>query len=180
MKNIQAILESERKQLDAYLSYKATRPTRRARKDKVRLSSSSSKQKYPRSKYAVYSLYVLLLTGDNYYIGITRYKDPYKRFREHLDINDKRGAKWTKFHKPIDVIEIRSLGFMTLGEAARHENKVTVEYIDQFGIEKVRGGDMCQIDYIKNVKNYMRHSHKPEYRKVYLPERIKQIMVEEY
>nr|QQV29256.1 GIY-YIG nuclease family protein [Kaumoebavirus]QQV29762.1 GIY-YIG nuclease family protein [Kaumoebavirus] len=82
-------------------------------------------------------LYVLALADDCYYVGITN--NLKRRITQH-----KKGASgWTTLHKPSHIIEH--------AENVRPcvENKVTLNYIDRYGWEKVRGGSFLSID-IKN------------------------------
>lgn len=94
-----------------------------------------------------YTLYVLELERGNYYVGITARKNVSIRFQEHAD---GKGAQWTKAHRPVRIIETRPLGKRTQGSAARVEDDVTIEYVDNYGINRVRGGSLCQVS-TKNV-----------------------------
>jgi hypothetical protein len=49
------------------------------------------------------------------------------------------GSEWTKLYKPIDIKEIKDNcdGF--------DEDKITLQYMSNFGIDNVRGGSFCQI-----------------------------------
>lgn len=81
-------------------------------------------------------VYVLGLEGGNYYVGTT--KDLARRLKQHLaGVNS---AWWTRLHAPISTIEIREVGYTNYGNAYKHENLVTLEYVDRYGIELVRGG----------------------------------------
>ena len=51
-----------------------------------------------------------------------------------------KGAKWTKLHKPLEVIKV-----IYPATEAGIENKITLEYIAQFGADKVKGGNYCKI-----------------------------------
>ena len=81
------------------------------------------------------SIYVLRLTGDNYYIG--RSRNVMSRINKHFQ---GEGSAWTKFHKPIKIIEIiRNCDHFD-------EDKYTLMYMSIYGIEKVRGGAFCSIN----------------------------------
>lgn len=82
-------------------------------------------------------LYILKLTEDKYYVGITSLDDPFKRIKEHID---SKGAKWTKHYSALSVIEIHDLGFMYWDEAIHEEQLTTQDYMDVFDVNNVRGG----------------------------------------
>lgn len=75
------------------------------------------------------NIYVLKLTSGKYYIGKSFNVD--KRYEEH---KAGTGSSWTKFYKPISILEVRksSSGF--------DEDKITKEYMAKYGIKNVRGG----------------------------------------
>ena len=53
------------------------------------------------------------------------------RFAQHLAGN---GAKWTRLHKPIKVIEV------IVNATLAQENEVTKRYMEQWGNDNVKGG----------------------------------------
>ncbi len=72
--------------------------------------------------------------GYKYYIGKTN--DPDRRLLEH---NNGSGSAWTKKYPPIRVIEI-------IPNCDNYdEDKYTLKYMKQYGIDNVRGGSFCQI-----------------------------------
>ena len=81
-------------------------------------------------------LYILKLDNDKYYIGITMNLN--MRLAQHFSGD---GSKWTKIHKPINVIEIQ---INNVDESL--ENKITLEYMRKFGYESVRGGSYTRLD----------------------------------
>ena len=81
------------------------------------------------------ALYVLRLENDNYYVGMS-YNLNF-RFAQHWQ---GKGAKWTKLHKPLEVIRII---YPALEENI--ENKITLEYIALYGADRVKGGTYCRI-----------------------------------
>lgn len=86
-----------------------------------------------------YWLYVLTLRDGKYYVGITT-KTPEVRYMEHkIGI---RGAGWTQKHKPIAIFDRKDLGTVTRQQAERYENRVTRVYMDKYGYNNVRGGDL--------------------------------------
>ena len=81
------------------------------------------------------SLYVLRLEDDCYYVGMSYNLN--LRWSQHWQ---GKGAKWTKLHKPLEVIKV-----IYPATEAGIENKITLEYIAQFGADKVKGGNYCKI-----------------------------------
>jgi predicted GIY-YIG superfamily endonuclease len=79
-------------------------------------------------------LYVLKLENEKYYVGVT-YNLNF-RYAQHIQGH---GARWTKLHKPVGITEVRTQGSTSL------ENLVTLEYIDKYGKENVRGGSYTSI-----------------------------------
>ena len=78
--------------------------------------------------------YVLKCEDDCYYIGITHNLN--QRLAQHFS---GQGAKWTKLHKPLQLIE-------THYPATRQtEEEVTLDIMREFGWEKVRGGKYCSV-----------------------------------
>jgi len=81
------------------------------------------------------TIYVLKLEDDCYYIGITM--DLNKRLSQHWC---GKGAKWTGLHKPISVERVV---FPVLDY--KMENELTLEYMEKYGKEKVKGGSYCRV-----------------------------------
>jgi len=79
-------------------------------------------------------IYTIELETGKYYIGKTK-KDPGVRFQEHLS---GRGAGWTRKYKPIKLINVIE------SDDPYDENKVTLKYMNEYGIENVRGGSFCR------------------------------------
>lgn len=84
-------------------------------------------------------LYVLSLQGGFYYIGMSRNVEA--RFKKHLK---GKGANWTRRYKPIAVIKTINTELTNDAEAALLEDKLTLEYAETYGTDKVRGGGYCQ------------------------------------
>jgi len=89
----------------------------------------------PRLWYA----YLLLLENDKYYIGITG--NVKRRFETH---SRGKGAQWTAKHKPVSILEVRTLGVMTMSEAAMLEDEMYREFLPVYGM-KLRGGSFCSV-----------------------------------
>lgn len=82
-------------------------------------------------------IYVLKLEGDNYYVGST--KNVAARLAQHRSGHD--GSAWTRLH--------RVLGLDWSSDAhreARDEDEVTLQYMRDYGIDKVRGGSYVRVD----------------------------------
>lgn len=79
-------------------------------------------------------VYVLALENDKIYVGITYSFNI--RIAQHLAGT---GAKWTKLHKPLKVIEIIHTGI-----TSKTENETTLKYKAIYGDDNVRGGSYCQ------------------------------------
>ncbi len=79
------------------------------------------------------------MENNKYYIGKTNKPDI--RIEQHC--ND-YGSAWTRKYKPIKVIEIipNCDNF--------DEDKYTLKYMEQYGINNVRGGSFCEINLDKN------------------------------
>ena len=92
-------------------------------------------------KMADWHTYALLCEDGHYYIGTTSNVD--RRFKQHLR---GKGSWFTKIHKPIRVVESTHIGYMSDGDAVRHENRLTAIYMRDYGIHKVRGGGFIQHD----------------------------------
>ncbi|EEM8427503.1 hypothetical protein DFQ98_08840 [Salmonella enterica subsp. enterica serovar Essen] len=89
-------------------------------------------------------VYVLSLEDGYYYVGYTTNVE--HRYQQHLS---GEGAQWTKVHKPISIIEIREGGF-------EEETAVTLEYIEKYGINKVRGGKFINYSSAKYLPPHLK------------------------
>jgi len=82
----------------------------------------------------MFTIYILLLDTDKYYIGKTNNLD--ERLFAHFNEN---GSYWTKKYKPIKVIET-----IENCDDQFEEDRQTKIYMKKYGIENVRGGSYCQ------------------------------------
>ena len=94
-------------------------------------------------------IYAIKLEKGKYYIGKTN--NPQFRLQTHFDSN---GSKWTKMYKPLKVVELKP------NCDDYDENKITMQYMDKYGINNVRGGsyvsvklDKSEIDTLKKMSN---------------------------
>ena len=90
-------------------------------------------------------LYVLRLHNDKWYIG--RSSNLERRFEQHMK---GEGAKWTSLHQAINIHESRPL------VSDEDEDLLTLEYMKQYGIYNVRGGQFCAVElkpwHVKEIK----------------------------
>lgn len=93
-------------------------------------------------------IYTLKLKDDKYYVGKT--VDLERRVGQHFLGN---GAVWTKMHKPLELYHCVE------EKGTHHENFQTIIMMKIHGIQNVRGGDWCLIDYselnINLISNYL-------------------------
>jgi predicted GIY-YIG superfamily endonuclease len=82
-------------------------------------------------------IYILLCENDCYYIGQTNSLK--ERILQHQNLNGE-GATWTSLHNPIECIDKIEIKKSLSNKAFSDEDKVTLQYINKFGAEKVRGG----------------------------------------
>lgn len=94
---------------------------------------------YRMSNQKQYWLYVLKLTDNKFYVGVTS-KDPEERYEQHR--NGYLAARWTKLYKPIKIEQVLDLGVITYEKAQLGENWATRKYIEAHGLDNVRGGDL--------------------------------------
>jgi len=80
-------------------------------------------------------IYVLKLQGNRYYVGKTN--TPKKRLQEHVE---GRGSSWTRLYPVIEMEHIRR------SEGPFDEDTVTKEYMEKYGIDKVRGGTYVETE----------------------------------
>jgi predicted GIY-YIG superfamily endonuclease len=94
-------------------------------------------------KSGLHRIYVLKLEDDHYYVGMTKLTAR-ERFEQHL--KGYNSSNWTRRYKPLRIEEVREIGFTNTLQARRQEDMATVEYIERYGISKVRGGSVCFLD----------------------------------
>ncbi len=80
-------------------------------------------------------IYILSLQCNKYYVGKTI--NPESRIENHID---SKGSAWTKKYKPISIAEL----IPDCDEM--DEDKYTLKYMKEKGIENVRGGSFCERD----------------------------------
>jgi cellular nucleic acid-binding protein len=85
-------------------------------------------------------IYAIKLDKGKYYIGKTN--NPRFRLQSHFDSN---GSSWTKKYKPLEVMEIKS------NCDDYDEDKITLQYMDKYGINNVRGGSFVSVKLDKST-----------------------------
>jgi len=86
-------------------------------------------------------LYALKLADDYCYIGQTA--NTLTRFQAHQLGS---GALFTKLHRPFGIIHQETIMVSGVREAMCYENKLTLEYMERYGWQNVRGGDFATPD----------------------------------
>ncbi len=121
---------------------------------KVQRELKSRKKKKPKrvkqvgERFRYWTLYVLRLENGNYYVGITAVT-ALQRFRKH---KSGKGAVWTKLNPPIEIIHEESLGYLYESQAVKLETDKTLEVMKTYGIERVRGGSLVQVNAVVHKK----------------------------
>ncbi|MBB5395135.1 GIY-YIG nuclease family protein [Mucilaginibacter sp. AK015] len=83
-----------------------------------------------------FCVYVLLLKNAHFYVGIT--DNLQRRIAEHFA---GKGAEYTKRYQPLEVLEVFPNATYLL------ETKVTRDYMNKYGKDRVRGGIYCGFKY---------------------------------
>ena len=96
-------------------------------------------------------IYVLELEGGYYYVGKSRYPD--WRLWQHVH---GKGAEWTKVHPPLRRIARYPYYVETEYDEDRYENRTTIETMEKYGWQRVRGGEWCEVSEIETLKKLHR------------------------
>jgi len=81
------------------------------------------------------NIYILKLISNKFYVG--KSQNPIKRFLEHIN---GKGSTWTTKYKPKEIFKIIP------NASPFDEDRYVKEYMNEYGIENVRGGS-----YVKEV-----------------------------
>lgn len=92
---------------------------------------------------AHFYVYVILCSDERYYVGTTT--NVAKRFNEH---KSKRGAAFTKRHRPIKIVSVDDLGVVSYRDAIITENEKTLEVMSQHP-GKTTGGIAAECGWVK-------------------------------
>jgi hypothetical protein len=92
--------------------------------------------------YSDVYVYILELNGGNFYVGKTN--NIARRFNDH---KNGRGCAWTRLHGGCKIIEIHN------NENLFDEDKHTLDFMNMFGVDKVRGGSFSNIELTEEQKN---------------------------
>ena len=96
-------------------------------------------------------IYILQLEKGKYYIGKTT--NPQFRLEQHFSSS---GSQYTKLYKPQKVLQIIS------NCDNFDEDKYTLKYMEQYGINNVRGGSFCELkldkDHLSTIKKMINGS----------------------
>ena len=90
-------------------------------------------------------IYTLKLEKGKYYVGKTN--NPEFRLKSHFSSN---GSKWTKIYKPLKVIELKP------NCDDYDEDKITMQYMDRYGINNVRGGSFVSVKLDESTMNTLK------------------------
>jgi hypothetical protein len=83
---------------------------------------------------ATTTIYILRLENNKYYIG--KSNDVTTRYNYHIS---GKGSAWTRKYKPISIEKTIP------GASVFDEDKVTKQYMAQYGIDNVRGGSYVEV-----------------------------------
>lgn len=94
------------------------------------------------------AVYVLECEGNKFYVGKSLYSDQENAVYPR-DLEDE--TAWTKLHKPV-----RFVGVITDCSDDAYEDELTLEYMEKYGIDNVRGGSFSSIDLDDKTRTYIR------------------------
>lgn len=86
------------------------------------------------SKQSPFDIYTLLLVNGNLYVGKTKMGGVQKRFKQHVE---GQGSEWTRLYPPVKVLNVFP------GDGFDEDTQV-IRMMNQYGIDKVRGGMYVQ------------------------------------
>jgi cellular nucleic acid-binding protein len=91
------------------------------------------------------SIYIIKLKYEKWYIGTSDNVE--KRIKQHFNGN---GSKWTQKYKPLKLINSYKI------KDLHEEDKITLQYMEKYGINNVRGGSFCNIELTDGEKEVLR------------------------
>lgn len=96
-------------------------------------------------------IYALELSGQKYYIGQTTTSE---RLQAHFK---GKGSAWTKLHEVKSILETVDINVADYHHAEIIENRKTIEYMNLYGWENVRGGFWSLCDLEQHRKSLLAH-----------------------
>jgi hypothetical protein len=106
-------------------------------------------------------IYTLQLEQGKYYIGKTN--NPKFRLESHFGSN---GSEWTKKYKPLKVLELKP------NCDDYDEDKITIQYMDKYGIKNVRGGSFVLVKLEKSTIDTLKKMNNGTHNKCFVCEKI--------
>jgi predicted GIY-YIG superfamily endonuclease len=101
-----------------------------------------------------YWLYLLELANGHFYVGMTH--DVETRFKKHCR---GAGAGWTARHRPLRILRCADTGLTLDADATRIEDELTLQTMEAFGRDRVRGGKYCALDQSEVDAALLSHGH---------------------
>lgn len=99
-------------------------------------------------------VYILELEGGNYYVG--RSTNRFQRAEAHRSMEAHMGAAWTREHKPIAGVKEVYFYIGDVRFGGLEEDYYTLKMMALHGIDKVRGGSFCDVQFNNYVKSHIR------------------------
>ncbi|SHI12021.1 GIY-YIG nuclease family protein [Pollutimonas bauzanensis] len=97
-------------------------------------------------------IYVYKLNNGCYYVGRTT--RPHRRYNQH---ETGKGSAWTRLHGGAVLVECIPKTVKDEDEADAAENIKTLQLMQRYGWQKVRGGWFCGVDEVQTEKNLRHH-----------------------
>ena len=89
------------------------------------------------------SIYVLSCSDNKYYVGKTKNLDA--RIKSHF--YSYPDVVWLKLYKPVKLLQVYA------DQTSFDEDKFTIQYMSEYGIDNVRGGSFTTVNLSKEEKN---------------------------
>lgn len=90
------------------------------------------------------NIYILRCEDEKYYVGRT--ENLGNRIKEHFE---GYGSSWTKLYKPLGVVEVIK------SKNKYDEDRFVLRYMENYGIDNVRGGSYSCIELTSKQKKYL-------------------------
>jgi cellular nucleic acid-binding protein len=101
-------------------------------------------------------IYILKLKNNKWYFGTSDNVE--KRIKQHLNGD---GSKWTQKYKPLKTINSYKI------KDLHEEDKITLQYMEKYGINNVRGGSFCNMELTDGEKQVLSKMIKTQNNKCY-------------